>query len=261
MYCCCCCCGCCCCCDGAAYPPALKPAGYPDIVQTDSRRQDRIRNGGRRRGPVGRARGRKMASRSGLSAASSGEVGRAQAAASGLGSVLCTVITQGDAGVYVIVRVGWMERGGRGVDGVERGAVGSEDSGFEGFLVETDGVDLDLDLGSVGPRRSMSMALDIRGRQKRETGNGKGTAGLACRWSCARGGGTGWMSSAQGDAEMGSVRQGPRPGQGLGDFSGVSTHQLIGNSPAGGGGSSWCRPRMLAARSPQNWDARAGRRS
>ncbi len=114
-----------------------------------------------------------MASRSGLSAASSGEVGRAQAAASGLGSVLCTVITQGDAGVYVIVRVGWMERGGRGVDGVERGAVGSEDSGFEGFLVETDGVDLDLDLGSVGPHRSMSMALDIRGRQKRETGEGR----------------------------------------------------------------------------------------
>ena len=114
-----------------------------------------------------------MASRSGLSAASSGEVGRAQAAASGLGSVLCTVITQGDAGVYVIVRVGWMERGGRGVDGVERGAVGSEDSGFEGFLVETDGVDLDL--GSDGPHRSMSMALDIRGgesgKRERDGGN------------------------------------------------------------------------------------------
>ncbi len=52
---------------------------------------------------------------------------------------------------------------GRGVDGVERGAVGSEDedSGLEGFPVETDSVDLDL--GSVGPHRSMSMAQHIRG--------------------------------------------------------------------------------------------------
>ncbi len=44
--------------------------------------------------------------------------------------------------------------------------------------------------------------------------------------------------------------------QGLGDFSGVlikasATHLQ-------GEGSSSCRSRMLAARSPQNWDARAG---